>query len=105
VAKVPEECPFPTIVENAIKILYSKEGVEMPREVPRLTKKAKEEILKLEMYTFMLRRNNKALQIKNTEFSNKIIEYEKVIKSLKEDNAILRSLVRKLKNKLTKYEK
>jgi hypothetical protein len=102
--EVPKECPFPTIVENAIKrhreehpfdpidIILS---TEMPIDVPKLIKGSKDEIMKLKMYNSMLRRINEA-------FSNKIIEYEKVIQRLKEDNSILRSLVRKLKNELKK---
>lgn len=109
--KVPKECPFPTIVENAMKRhreehsfdpIYIILPTDKPRDVPKLTKKAKDEIMKLKMYNSMLRRINEALQIRNTELSNKIIEYEKVIQCLKEDNSILRSLVRKLKNELKK---
>jgi hypothetical protein len=103
--KVPKKCPFPTIVENAIKRSSREEygfdpidiilPTDKPGDVPKLTKRSKDEIMKLKMYNFMLRRRNEAL-------SNKIIEYERVIQCLKEDNSILRSLVRKLKNELKK---
>jgi hypothetical protein len=106
VVKIPKECPFPTIVENAMKRYREEHSfdpidvilpTDKPRDVPKLTKRAKDEIMKLKMYNFMLRRINESL-------SNKIIEYEKVIQCLKEDNSILRSLVRKLKNELKRYK-
>lgn len=56
------------------------------------------------MINIMLRRNNEVLQIRNTELSNRIKEYDRFIETLKEDKAVLRSLVRKLKNELKKLK-
>ncbi|MFH8086955.1 MAG: hypothetical protein QW609_04005 [Candidatus Aenigmatarchaeota archaeon] len=67
-------------------------------------KRARDEISSLGMINIMLRRNNEVLQIRNTELSNRIKEYDRFIETLKEDKAVLRSLVRKLKNELKKLK-
>lgn len=62
---------------------------------PKLGKK--EEIAALESVISMLRRNNGALMIRSEQFAGRIKELEKKVEILQEDNAILRSQIRRLK--------
>ncbi|MEM5773197.1 MAG: hypothetical protein QXL86_03175 [Candidatus Aenigmatarchaeota archaeon] len=93
-ARIPKGCPFPTIVKRALKNLHFKE-----KSLSYSAKKL-EEIKGLEIINEMLLKSNEELQARNIELSNKVKELERKILLLQEDNAILRNLVRRLKNKL-----
>jgi len=89
-----EKCPFPFLVEKALK------KVEVNAKTREIERQGNVSTL------FMLRRNLKALVLQNEKLreENKrlrevIQRKEREILRLREDNAILRSLVRKLKKK------
>lgn len=90
-----EDSSIPTIVKNALNRKVEKYEELSPLDLFDPSKTAKDAVTKMEMSIDMLRRNNQGLSFRNDELVNKLKELENQIKFLKEDNAILRSLVRK----------
>lgn len=89
-----EESPFPTIVKNALDRFYN--GPEQPRDIPKLHKKLSRRI-RLEMQAYQLKSNLESMRIRNDQLVGEIRDMEHEIDFLKADNAVLRSLVRKLR--------
>lgn len=100
--EIPKECPFPTIVENALKRMSEQpENLFVSKMLDeKIGSMPKRKVSRLEIVNSALREEIDRLNSVNATLSDRIRDKNLEIERLRDDNVVLRSVVRRLRKKM-----